>query len=88
MSQIRQLEINHNGLNLSIDVTYFEPARPMPIASHADCPGFDDEGSDGEVEYDITDVEIDCAQTVIDAGGISLEDNEEITTKVFEEMSS
>jgi len=88
MPTIRQLSINHNGLNLSIDVTYFVPGRAMPIAATPDCKGFDDEGSAGEVEYEVADFDIDCAQTCIESGGIKFEDNDELTDKVFEEMSS
>jgi hypothetical protein len=88
MATIRQLSINHNGLILSIDVTYFVPARAMPIASTPDCLGYDDEGSPGEVEYDVDWFEVDCVRTFIESGGISFEDNDELTEKVFQEMSS
>jgi hypothetical protein len=86
MTTIKQLSINHNGIELQINVSHFEPARAMPMASTPDCHGYDDEGDPGEVEFQINGAVIDCEQTLIEAGGIDLEDDE-IYDKVFQEMS-
>jgi hypothetical protein len=88
MPTIRQLTINHKGLEIEVDVTYFEPARAMPFAQTPDSPGYDDEGSPGEVEFEVTGVSVDCEQTVIESGGIQFDDDEELCDKVFQEMSS
>jgi hypothetical protein len=87
MPTIRQLTINHKGLVIEVDVTYFEPARAMPNAPTPDHLGYDDEGSPGEVDFDVTGVSVDCQQTVIESGGILVYDDEELCDKVLKEMS-
>ena len=87
MSTIRQLTIIHKGLEIEVDVTYFEPARAMPFAQTPDSPGYDDEGSPGEVEFEVTVFAVDCEVTVIESGGIQFDDDEELSDKVFQEMS-
>jgi hypothetical protein len=87
MATIRQLTINHKGLEIEVDVTYFEPARAMPYAQTPESPGYDDEGSPGEVEFEVTGFSVDCEATVIESGGIKFDDDEELCDKVFQEMS-
>ena len=86
MTILRQITINHNGLNIDVDVTYFVPSRPAPMAQTPDCPGYDDEGAPGEVEFDITGVEVDCPGSFIESGGIIFDCDEELSDKVFKEM--
>jgi hypothetical protein len=87
MPTINQLEITHNGLVFQIDVTYFSPARSAPHASTPDCPGYDDPGDPGEVEFDVTGVSIDCEQTFIESFSLGYDD-EELCDLVYQGMDS
>ena len=86
MDIIREFSLPYNGLVLDIEVTNFVHSQPMPIASTPDCIGYDSDGEAAHVDYDIVGVVIDCQQTFIDAGGVNLEDNDEIRDLVIEEM--
>jgi hypothetical protein len=83
---MRQIEIAHNGLVLQVNVTSFYPERPAPHASTPDCPGYDDPGDHGEVEFEITGVSIDCEQTFIESFALDSED-EDLTNLVLQGMS-
>lgn len=85
---IRTMELPHNGLNLTINVNSFSPARPAPFAQTPDSPGFDDEGDLGEVDFDVVGAEMDCQKTFIESCPFDLDDDEELTSKVFEVMNS
>jgi hypothetical protein len=82
---IRTMELQHNGLTLVINITNYWPARSMPFAQTPDCAGYDDEGEAGEVEFEVVSAEVDCQETFIEAFGLN--DCEDLTTQVFQEMS-
>ena len=82
---IRSVTVIWKGESVDVDVTYFNQGRSMPFASTPDCPGYDDCGDPGEVEY----------ETPMIAGlgtefmeWLCLNDDEDFTTLVFEAMQS
>jgi hypothetical protein len=85
MPIICEFSVPHNGLILDVAVTSYEQQRPMPFAQTPDCPGYDDPGDPGEIEFYYTAVAIDCEKTFIEAGFCI--DEDAIRELVFGKMS-
>lgn len=85
MRIIRQIQINYKGLVLSVNVTSFSPARPAPFAQTPGCPGYDDSGDPGEVDFEVVGVMIGSEKAVIKE--LSLDaDDEGLSDMVYQGM--
>jgi len=82
---MKQIEVNYKGLILSIDVTSYDAPRNPPYAPTPDHPGYDDEGSAGDVEFEVTSTSIDCEDTFVEAFGLD-GDDDALTDLVFDAM--
>lgn len=82
---IRSVTVVWKGESVDVDVTYFNPGNSMPFASTPDCPGYDDFGDPGEVEYETPMIAGVGAEFM---AWLCLEDNDEFTDLVFEAMTN
>ncbi len=80
------IKVLWKGFQVEVDVTDYVPARQPPIASTPDCPGYDDEGSDGEIEFEGTGLSVDCFETVADSFDMNASDS--LADLVFAAMES
>ena len=74
-----------HGECVDVPVTFFNPGHAMPVAYTPDCPGYDDEGDPGEVEFD-TPMIAGVSKEFM--AWLCLEDDENFVSLVFEEMSN
>ena len=81
---INTVTVLWKGFEVEVDVTDYVPSRPAPIASTPDCPGYDDEGDAGEVEFEVRGVSVDCIETVTDS--FDMNSSESLADLVFAAM--
>jgi hypothetical protein len=82
---IRTVTVVWKGESVDVDVTYFNPGHAMPFAATPDCPGYDDSGEPGVIEYNTPMIAGLGAEFM---EWLCLEDNDEFTDLVFEAMTN
>jgi hypothetical protein len=80
------IKVLWKGFQVEVDVTDYVPSRPAPMAQTPDCPGYDDEGDAGEIEFEVVDLTVDCPETIADA--FDMNASESLADLVFAAMES